>query len=182
LSESDTAPDRLLVVAGASLFSTTVPLAMTGAGSVWARFIPADGEGKVRDVRVMLDVQIGTIDELVEHYRAQLTEAYRHIAPTLPPEQNDALAAMSSGKSVTVCCKASPVQLARHPATAGPAGARQSNQTRDVLAKLVATYLNHCPVEDADGKLTSMLPPTCDPGHVQRLIAALVVLKEDQTS
>jgi hypothetical protein len=196
--------DKLFVVTGGSLTVLTEPVLMTGPTPVWVTIFPQTPTGpaagvypRERHFRVMYDVQAGTVDELVELYRDQLTRAYHAMAmtpkegeeqpliPTLGEPSlrihNEAVAKMcdSPGKAVVLCIKAGPKQyesfLAPRYEKYGEPRPRQSEFERDRLKRLVASYHNYR-YPDAESENIS---PTDDPAKVDALIDMLTVLRQD---
>jgi hypothetical protein len=198
----DIKTDKLVVIAGAVLLPVTEPIYTTGPLRAWFTVYPRTAPAvacypKERHVPVMHDVQVGTVDELVELYRSQLTRAYHAFAVTPKPgeeqpvipyfgepslaKQNKAVAAMCDAKGLAVSLPANaghkPFEdfVAPRHEKYGEPKPRQSAFEQDRLKRLVATYHNYR-YPDADSDNTS---PTDDPAKVTALIDALTVLRED---
>lgn len=200
----DIKTDKLFVVMGGSLIAVTEPVYTTGPLPAWVTVYPRNPTGpaaecypKERHLRIMHDVQVGTVDELTELFRANTTRAYHQFALTPPPgeeqpvvpafgepslrRQNEAVAAMcdSPGKAVSIPANAGPDSfadfLAARYTTYGEPRPTQSEFERDRLKRLVASYHNYR-FPDAASDSTA---PTDNPGKVQQLIDALVTLKRD---
>lgn len=202
LPPPDIKKDKLFIVTGGALFGIVEPVLITGPVPSWVTVFPKEapadaGYPRERHFRIMHDVQVGTVDELVELFREQITRAYNMFAliqhdggeqPVIPqfgePSlrlQNEAIAKMcdSPGKAVSICIKAGPDQYAGYLAPRyekyGEPKPRQSEFERDRLKRLVASYFNYR-YPDAESDNT---PPTDSPEKVQALIDALTVLKQD---
>lgn len=143
-----------------------------------------------RHIRVMHDAQVGTVDELTELYRQQLTRAFDalvcegHIIPTLGEaslrKQTEALRRNNMDlPGVAVPFKMSPRRYAEWSARKQAMGEPKPQlepYEADVLKQLVAGY--GMAVRKADGSKIADYP-TDDPAAVQVVIDALTTLKAD---
>jgi len=208
----DITKDRLFVVSGGTILPLTEQILLTcSAVPVWLTAVPKEPSEqrkgsypRERHFRVMHDVQVGTVDELVEHYRQSLTRAYHCMAltpkegeeqPVIPMmgeaslrKQNEALDAQFPRGGVVVICKAQPEEYEaflapkydKYDKYEDPKP-RQTAMERDTLMRLVAAYASRRFREGVEGESLHDLAAgvTDHPLPVQRLIDALTVLKDD---
>lgn len=199
----DITKDRLVVITGGVTFPMVRLEKINIKCPSWITIIPveeneqqANSYPRERHIRVMYDVQVGTVDELVELYRKQLTNCY-DLFVVKQPEGQEPVVIPSFGEASmgqqNACLhrngivSGSTVQLnlqpdeyekfmARKYDKYGHPKPRQSEMERDRLKRAVANYLAY---RYPDAESESMLPPTDNPEHVQKLIDALTILKED---
>jgi len=141
-----------------------------------------------RVARVMHDTQVGTVDELTELFRRQLTACFKTmtseggVIPMLGEaslrKQTECLQRNNldlPGYSVPL--KASGDEIAAFEARFERYGPKP-RQSLDVRARLKQFVTVHA-MYDTNDEFAHLHGPTDDPAYVQRLINALFVLKED---
>lgn len=210
----DIAKDKLLVIAGAVLFSVTEPVVFVDpAAPTWVTAIPDKTSKREHDYprdrrfRILHEVQVGTVSELVKLYEQRLTAAYNTFVikqpdgepPVVIPSTGEASLGMQNkilceqfgpaADGHSVVAKAQPDEYEAFHAPKyekyGEPKPRQPMMERDVLMRLVATYRGRRFPADGEGlegkeKLSYLLDgPTDTPKAVQALIDALTILKED---
>lgn len=199
----DITKDRLVLVTGGVTFPMTRLEKVNIKMPTWVTIIPveeseqqASSYPRERHIRIMHEVQVGTVDELVALYRQQLTNCYNAFVVRQPDGQEPVViptfgeASMGqqnaclhrnnimSGPNVNLYLQPDEYTkfMARKYDKYGHPKPRQSEMERDRLKRAVANYLAY---RYPDAESETMLPPTDNPEHVQKLIDALTVMKED---
>ena len=206
-ANADINRDRILCMLGGSVFplSNGVLENYSDPGAVWIGRIPVeDNEYEKKspniypregEFRVMHELYIGTVDEIVENFRQKLIVAFNTMPPTT--EQAKVLERHGINKFTEVGFKASHADLQKREDRRSRLNGfkpRQSAWNRWELKRLVAQwhgrrfhekgdmYLDHDGVKKAvpEATLTYTVPPTDNPELIQDLINALTILKQDR--
>ncbi len=199
----DITKDRLVVINGGVTFGMTRLEKINIKMPTWITIIPVEESEqqagsfpRERHIRITHSVQVGTVDELVELYRKQLTNCYNAFVvkqpdgqePVVIPQFGEASMGQQnaclhrngivSGENVQLYLQPEEYEkfMARKYDKYGHPKPRQSEMERDRLKRAVANYLAY---RYPDAESETMLPPTDSPEHVDKLIAALTILKED---
>lgn len=198
----DILKDRMIVVHGGSTIILNRPVEFTDLAGAWVTKVPTEETEYEKGLypreshfRVMLDVAIGTVDEIVDDYREKLVRCFNTMAcqnddgswgviPQLGEaslhKQQEVLDKIhprgSHGVTPLGCMKIDPkVFIERQKRRDKMDGIKSTThaQDRDVLMRLVALWQGR----RCGGHGTS--PPTDDYGSVQQLINALTLLQCD---
>lgn len=186
---ADITKERLVVITGGvALYMQDAMCLRSDAAPAWVTLVPIEQSRRIKDreaagnkewpreryVHILHEMSIGTVDELVGHYREQLTRTFETMSGGDPmAEQQDTLArngyATFAGSLPAVPPEVYEGREASRAAMRGRAH-DQCVWERGRLMLLVANY------GSAGGDI---MPPTDDPAAVQRLIDALTVLRDD---
>jgi hypothetical protein len=196
----DITRDPICVITGATAVCVSGPLkAASDRAPVWVTLVPLepyttpDGTPVTgvwpRETAVPVDHEmvIGTVDDLTERFRRQLTKAFHSLAMTPPPGQPQPDLPLFGEPSLRKQTKS---LNRRRPSVGGayvmPVADPETYQAIEAVRADMQGFANRQDVflranlMGVVGMFCGHHPPTDDPELVQRLIDALVVLKEDR--
>lgn len=196
---ADIKKDRIVVVYGAIIMPMHDVLRLpTGPAPGYVTFVPVEPvrptteRPLIRRARVLHELFVGTVDELVAEYRRKVTDAFNFTTSSqkdgAPPyldteKQNVVLERNHLEARCSALYKASWADLRAAELADGlapGASARQEASERDALARAVLLYATLVP-RNAPRPLDPLGTPVGDE-DIQRLIKALSTWLEDRTS
>jgi hypothetical protein len=184
----DIKTDKMVLISGAAFVPIERPMLLADGAPVWATLVPTADDAQphqLQHFRILHQMAVGTVDELLDLLRRQMERAFHTFALTVPPDQdplviptfgeaslrrqNEAVAELVPEPNGVALPAADP----KHLAALRPSSCAFSPHDRDYLMRLVAAW------DDRD-TCNHLNRPTRSPAKIDALIDALTALKGEQ--